>query len=48
MKVPGIDQNYPTTYAIRFRKNNVFVNIGTLSDLKELEFFARIVEARIK
>ena len=48
MKVAGIDQNYPTTYAIRFRKNNVFVNIGTLSDLKELEFFARIVEARIK
>ena len=47
LKVPGLDVN-STTYALRFRKNNVFVNLGTLSDLKELQTFARIVETRIK
>jgi hypothetical protein len=48
LKIPGADQNELATYAIRFRKNNVFVNVGTLPNLKELESFARIVEGRIK
>jgi hypothetical protein len=48
LKIPGMDLNEAATYAIRFRKNNVFVNIGTISNLKELESFARIIESRIK
>lgn len=44
----GSGDNEPTTYVIRFRKNNVYVNIGTLPDYNELESFARIVESRIK
>jgi hypothetical protein len=48
LKIPGMDLNETATYAIRFRKNNVFVNIGTISNLKELESFARIIESRIK
>jgi hypothetical protein len=48
LKIPGADKNELATYAIRFRKNNVFVNVGTLPNFKELESFARIVEGRIK
>lgn len=48
LKFPGVDQNEPTTYVIRFRKNNVYVNLGTLTNYKELESFARIVESRIR
>jgi len=48
VEFPGSGDNEPTTYVIRFRKNNVYVNIGTLPDYNELESFARIVESRIK
>ncbi len=48
LKFPGVDQSVPNTYAIRFRKNNVYVNIGTLANYNELESFARIVESRIR
>jgi hypothetical protein len=48
LKIPGGEQNEPATYVIRFRKNNVYVNLGTISNYKELESFAKIVEARIK
>jgi hypothetical protein len=48
LKIPGLDLNEPASYAIRFRKNNVFVNIGAITNLKDLESFARIIESRIK
>jgi hypothetical protein len=48
LKFPSVDQNVPATHVIRFRKNNVYVNIGTLANFKELESFARIVESRIR
>jgi len=48
LKFPGVDQTVPDTYIIRFRKNNVYVNVGTLMNYEQLESFARIVESRIK
>ncbi len=48
VKILGSDASDPTTYIIRFRKNNVYVNLGTLTTIKELEYFARLVESRIK
>jgi hypothetical protein len=48
LKFPGVDQNTLATHAIRFRKNNVYVNIGMLANYNELESFARIVESRIR
>jgi len=48
LKFPGVDQTVPDTYVIRFRKNNVYVNVGTLMNYEQLESFARIVESRIK
>ncbi len=48
LKFPGVDQSTPTTYVIRFRKNNVYVNMGTLANYNELESFAKIVGSRIR
>lgn len=48
IKFSGGDKSEPATYVIRFRKNNVYVNLGTIPNYKELESFARIVESRIK
>lgn len=48
VKILGGDASDPTTYIIRFRKNNVYVNLGTLTTTRELESFARLVESRIK
>lgn len=48
VKFSGGDKSGPDTYIIRFRKNNVYVNLGIIPDYKELESFAKIVESRIK
>jgi hypothetical protein len=48
MQLLGSGESELTTHVIRFRKNNVYVNIGTLPDSSELEYFARIIESRIK
>ena len=47
VKILG-DASDPTTYILRFRKNHVYVNLGTLANTKELESFARLIELRIK
>jgi len=44
----GMDSYESEIYSIRFQKNNVYVTIGGISDLEELESYARIVELRIK
>ncbi len=48
MEFPGSNPSEPTKYIIRFRKNNVYVNIGTLPNYNELESLARVIELRIK
>lgn len=48
MQLSGFADSELITHIIRFRKNNVYVNIGTLPNFNELEYFARIVESRIK
>lgn len=48
LKLAGTDASDPATYILRFRKNNVYINLGTLTNTKELESFARLVESRIK
>ena len=43
----GSGPEEPTTYSIRFQKNNVYIDMGAISDYALIESFARIVETRI-